>query len=189
MSAHDGAGCADLRDRWGCAGRGAVAVDSIPLARGSVDVKPRLLSDRNSAAHRWRCRPAMRGPRTSPAAAAHACATAVPPPATTRPASVTASVAPVIRSLRPTGRPDGLEQRVRATATRQTPARVAQPGSSRPALRHSGAGGRPVGADHGAHLGLRHRRARAPAVGRRHRADFGGDDQLRHGAGAADLGA
>jgi hypothetical protein len=41
---------------------------------------------------------------------------------------VTASVAPVTRSLRPTGRPDDLEQRARATATRQTPARVAQPG-------------------------------------------------------------
>lgn len=33
------------------------------------------------------------------------------------------------RSLRPSLRPDGLEQRVRATATRQIPGRVTQPGS------------------------------------------------------------
>jgi hypothetical protein len=101
----------------------------VPLARGSVDVAEAAV------------RPQFRGapvalssrdarPATSPAAAAITRATAVPEPATTRPASVTASVPPVIRSLRPTGRPDGLEQRVRATATRQTPARVAQPGSS-----------------------------------------------------------
>jgi hypothetical protein len=35
----------------------------------------------------------------------------------------------VPRSLRPTLRPDGLEQRVRAAATRQIPSRVAQPGN------------------------------------------------------------
>jgi hypothetical protein len=76
-------------------------------------------------------RSGLRGPVVArcasrrPAAAAAALAAAdVPPPATTRPASVTASVAPVTRSLRPTGRPDDLEQRARATATRQTPGRV-----------------------------------------------------------------
>jgi hypothetical protein len=65
---------------------------------------------------------------SDPAAAAAALAAAVPPPATTTPASVTASVAPVVRSLRPAGRPDGLEQRVRSEATRLTPGRVTQPG-------------------------------------------------------------
>jgi hypothetical protein len=40
-----------------------------------------------------------------------------------------ASQLAIARSLRPLLRPAGLEQRVRATATRQTPGRVAQPGN------------------------------------------------------------
>jgi hypothetical protein len=68
-------------------------------------------------------------PATSSAAAAMALAADVPPPATTRPAAVTASTAPVEQSPRPSGRPEDLSQSARATATRQTPGRVAQPGT------------------------------------------------------------
>ncbi len=84
-----------------------------PLSRGA----PVALSSREA-----------RSANAPAVAAAAARAAAVPPPATTRPAVVTANVAPVDTSPRPTGRPDGLEQRVRATATRLTPGRVAQPG-------------------------------------------------------------
>ncbi len=100
----------------------------VPLARGSLDASdlsmrpqfrgaPVALSSRDAR------------PNTTAAAAAAALAAAVPPPATTRPAAVAASVAPVASSLRPSGRPGGLEQRARATATRQIPGRVTQPGT------------------------------------------------------------
>jgi hypothetical protein len=112
----------------------------LPLPRGAAEPVPEVTRTVGNAPPAS-LRPMARGappvalssrqarPADAPAvAAAAARAAAVPPPATTRPAVVTASVAPVDNSLRPAGRPDGLEQRVRVTATRLTPGRVAQPG-------------------------------------------------------------
>jgi hypothetical protein len=123
----------------------------VPLARGSVAAVAETAAATGLAstparaatalAPRASLRPLARGgsvalssrdarPATaSAAAAALALAADVPPPATTRPAAVTASTAPVAQSPRPSGRPEDLSQSARATATRQTPGRVTQPGT------------------------------------------------------------
>ncbi len=104
----------------------------------------RVIITASAFAPRASLRPALRpGGTPSPRTAA---VTSAPPPTSTpspqvdlsglfagtpnAPAGIRASTAlAVARSLRPALRPDGLEARVRATATRQTPARVAQPGT------------------------------------------------------------
>jgi hypothetical protein len=70
-------------------------------------------------------------PIESAVAAALAVAAAVPEPGTSRPAAIsgTSSGETVAASPRPASRPDGLERRVRAAASRLTPGRVAQPGA------------------------------------------------------------
>lgn len=115
----------------------------IPLVREAANEAPRAATPVTATvatrAPRSSLRPVFRGtigertaaraevPVTTAAVAA-ARAAAVPPPATTRPAAVTASVPPVLESLRPGARSNDLEQEARATAARQTPSRVAQPG-------------------------------------------------------------
>jgi hypothetical protein len=123
-----------------------------PLARGGAVA----LSSRDA-------RPAA----ASAAAAAIALAADVPPPATTRPAAVTASTAPVEQSPRPSGRPEDLAERPGIGDAPDARTGDAA-GNARDALRHPGAVGRPAGADHGSKRGMRHRRAGAPARRRRH---------------------
>lgn len=82
-------------------------------------------------------RPVLRGGAPAPAAVATAPEVAAPPaPSAILPEAIAtlvfnggvATERAIPRSLRPRLRPDGLEQRVRATATRQIPGRVTQPG-------------------------------------------------------------
>jgi hypothetical protein len=118
----------------------------LPLPRGAAEVAAAPVPapvppDATANAPRASLRPLARGgavalssrdarpAAASAAAAAIALAADVPPPATTRPAALTASTVPVEQSPRPSGRPEDLSQSARASATRQTPGRVTQPGT------------------------------------------------------------
>jgi hypothetical protein len=127
--------------------RPTVAAAPEPQAEPQPAAVARVVIEAAAQAPRASLRPQTRPGGTAPTAPPVAEAPAAPPPEQTeRRGLFGGALRPRVEvvpgatrlaassSLRPQTRPDGLVQRVRAAATRQTPARVAQPGNSRGAL-------------------------------------------------------
>jgi hypothetical protein len=118
--------------RPGPATASAAGVDTIPQAPDAVTrITLRASPQAPAASVRPPARPrgptpGVDAPAIVPPVAAQA--PTAPLPQVIRPPSGTTRLA-IPRSPRPGQRPDGLEQGVRASAARQTPARVAQPGT------------------------------------------------------------